>query len=142
MTEKNYVVNVKNKQGTIITFRGDTALELNENIGAFINAGLEFAIGNVEAIIAGASTAPVTVTPDPIAVVQGAFPGAQVTSVTPTQSVAPAVQSAPTATVQGSAPACRHGQMAWVDPANKPWKGWFCPQPKEATDKCTPQFVK
>ena len=138
MTEKNYVVNVKNSHGTIITFRGDTATELNENINAFVNAGLEWAIGNVESILLGTSSSPAP--SNPVAVVQAAFPGAQVVSETPTAQ-APAPAQAP---AQGSSPACRHGQMSYVDGAKfgKTWKAWMCPQPKEAVDKCAPQWIK
>jgi hypothetical protein len=137
MTEKNYVVNVKNKQGTIITFRGDTALELNENIGAFINAGLEFAIGNVEAILLGTS-APVQ---NPVATVQAVFPEHQVTQVTST--VQQPVQDASSAAPAGAV--CRHGNMTWktgIGKTGKEWKAWMCPAPQGAADKCDPQWVR
>lgn len=42
----------------------------------------------------------------------------------------------------GPVPACAHGPRQWVNPDNKPWKGWFCPLPKDTTlTKCKPQFV-
>jgi hypothetical protein len=42
----------------------------------------------------------------------------------------------------GPVPACAHGPRQWVNPDNKPWKGWFCPLPKDTTlAKCKPQFV-
>jgi hypothetical protein len=124
-----------NSNNTIITFRGDTAHELNNNINAFVEAGLEFAIGNVESILLGTSASPAP--SNPVAVVQAAFPGAQVISETP-------APQAPAAPAQGGAPACRHGQMSYVDGAKfgKTWKAWMCPQPKEAVDKCAPQWIK
>ena len=140
MSEKNYVVNVKNSKGTIITFRGDTALELNQNIGDFINAGLEFAIGNVESILLGTS-APAA---NPVATVQAVFPDAQVTQVTPTAApVQQPVQDASSAAPAGAV--CRHGNMTWktgIGKTGKEWKAWMCPAPQGAADKCDPQWVR
>jgi hypothetical protein len=128
MTEKNYVVNVKTNRNTIVTVRGDSAAELATNVNGLIQQGLNEHISVLEEVFLGGSSAPVTQSPS--AMVAAAMGGA-VVSETPRPVAA-----------QGSAPACRHGQMEWVAPANKPWKGWFCPQPKEATDKCAPQFAK
>jgi hypothetical protein len=48
----------------------------------------------------------------------------------------------PSGPPQGPVPACAHGPRQWVNPANKPWKGWFCPLPKDSNQtKCKPQFV-
>ncbi len=51
--------------------------------------------------------------------------------------------------VQAPAPtsnnACRHGVMAYregVNASGKPWKGYMCPAPKGATDKCEPIWVR
>ena len=139
MTEKNYVVNVKNKQGTIITFRGDTATELNKNISEFIEAGLEWAIGNVESILLNIS-APAT---DPVAVVQATFPQHEVTQVTPTAPPAQPAQDASSAAPAGAV--CRHGNMTWktgIGKTGKEWKAWMCPAPQGAADKCDPQWVR
>lgn len=96
MTEKNYVVNVKNKQGTIVTFRGDTAQELNSNIDDFIDVALEFKIASVEGILLGMSTAPAAPvvgiqSPQPSAVdlVQNTFGTMEVTETPITPSFAP-----------------------------------------------------
>lgn len=143
MSEKNYVVNVKNSKGTIITFRGDTATELNRNINEFIEAGLEWGIGNVESILLNIS-APAAQAVDPVAVVQAAFPEAQVTQVTQT---APPVQQ-PVQDASSAAPAgavCRHGNMTWktgIGKTGKEWKAWMCPAPKGTADQCDPQWVR
>lgn len=140
MSEKNYVVNVKNSNNTIITFRGDTASELNQNITEFINVGLEWAIGNVESILLGTSK-PAS---NPVATVQATFPDAQVVQVTPT--AAPVQQ--PVADPSSAAPAgavCRHGNMTWktgTGKNGKEWKAWMCPAPKGAADQCDPQWVR
>lgn len=131
MTEKNYVVNVKTNRNTIITVRGDSPAELGTNVNGLIQQGLNEHISILEDLFLGGSSAPVT--QSPVALVAAAVGGTVVAEVPRPQAVAPA---------QSGGPACRHGQMEWVAPANKPWKGWFCPQPKEATDKCAPQFAK
>lgn len=67
---------------------------------------------------------------------------APVTAPAPVQNFAPAQQAAPTG---GQAPVCVHGTTKWVEArpdSGKTWKGWFCPAPREATDKCKPIFVK
>lgn len=138
--EKNYVVNVKNKQGTIFTFRGDTALELNKTISDFVDAGLEFAVANVEAVLLGITTqAPSVVATDPIALIQASL-GAEVVSEVPRQQapfapVAPPVQ--PPAPAVGDK-ACIHGTMVkrTGNGAKGEWRGYFCPTPKGTADQC------
>jgi len=139
MSEKNYVINIKTKAGTIFTVRADSAAELNTNVQDVVNNATNQYVVALEELLTD-NVAPVT----PEAVIQASFPGSTViTTPAPTSAPAPAVAvtQAPQAQA-GGAPVCRHGAMAWVAPANKPWKGWFCPQPKDATDKCPPQFVK
>lgn len=142
MSEKNYVVNVKNKQGTIITFRGDTAQELNTAISDFIEVGLEFAIGNVESILLNTST------PAPDAVTQVAQAlNAVVVSETP---VAQPPTFAPVPPPVSSTPAgvgdkhCQHGTMIkrTGSGAKGEWRGFFCPTPKGTADQCKPTFAQ
>lgn len=149
MSEKNYVINVKTKAGTIFTVRADSAAELNANVQDVVNNATNQFVVALEELLADSTSQAA-----PEVVIQSAFPGATVVS-TPTGTTVPNTPvtvtttpanipvSAPEPVAQTpSAPVCRHGQMSWVAPANKPWKGWFCPQPKDATDKCPPQFVK
>lgn len=135
MSEKNYVVNVKTGVGTIITVRGDSPAELADNINGMVANGLNGHVSALEELFHGAPTMN-----SAVATVQAAFPGAQVISETP--RVAPSAP-APQASAGGS-PVCKHGPMQWVDGAKfgKSWKGYFCPQPKDAVDKCAPQFQK
>ena len=149
MSEKNYVINVKTKAGTIFTVRADSAAELNANVQDVVNNATNQYVVALEELLTDN-----VATPNPVATVQAAFPGSTVvTTPAPTSApVAPVVVTTTPANIPVStpepvaqttgAPVCRHGAMSWVAPANKPWKGWFCPQPKEATDKCAPQFVK
>jgi len=146
MSEKNYVINVKTKAGTIFTVRADSAAELNANVQDVVNNATNQYVVALEELLTD------NVAPNPVATVQAAFPGSTViTAPAPTFTPQPVITttsanipvSTPEPVEQATgAPVCRHGQMAWVAPANKPWKGWFCPQPKDATDKCPPQFVK
>jgi hypothetical protein len=147
MSEKNYVINIKTKAGTIFTVRADSAAELNTNVQDVVNNATNQYVVALEQLLTD-NVAPAT----PEAVIQAAFPNSTVvTTPAPTSAPAPVITSTPAnipvstpepvAQTTG-APVCRHGAMSWVAPANKPWKGWFCPQPKDATDKCSPQFVK
>ena len=143
MSEKNYVVNVKNKQGTIVTFRGDTAQELNTAISDFIDAGLEFAVGNVEAILLGVTTqAP---TQDAASQVAQAF-NATVVSETPVAQpafapVPPPVSATPAGVGDKH---CQHGTMIkrTGQGAKGEWRGFFCPTPKGTADQCKPAFAQ
>jgi hypothetical protein len=58
MTEKNYVVNVKTKLGTIFTVRGDTAEELATNIGSVVQQGINDHVGALEELLLGATVSP------------------------------------------------------------------------------------
>lgn len=113
--------NFKTQSGALLNVYGKTPEDFEFNLKCFV-ALVPDIIAAERALTSGVAPAS-----DPVAVVQAAFPGAQVVSETPTQ---------------GGAPSCKHGTMQYVAPNNKPWKGWFCPQPKEATDKCSPQFIK
>ena len=46
--------------------------------------------------------------------------------------------------VEGQAPTCTHGNMTYRTgtSARGPWKGWMCPSPKGAVDKCDPIFLR
>lgn len=149
MSEKNYVINVKTKAGTIFTVRADSAAELNANVQDVVNNATNQYVVALEQLLTDS-----VAQASPETVIQAAFPNSTVVT-TPAPTSAPVVPVAVTTTPANipvstpepvaqtnGAPVCRHGSMSWVAPANKPWKGWFCPQPKEATDKCAPQFVK
>jgi hypothetical protein len=118
--------NFKTASGALLNVYGATADEFEFNLKAF--GALLDIIKSTDSAVQGASKSAVSQ-------VQSAL-GGTVTSITPS---APAP-----ATTNSSAPACRHGQMQFVDGTQKgkTWKGYFCPQPKEAVDKCSPIFNK
>lgn len=145
MTEKNYVVNVKTKLGTIITVRGDSPAELDANIDGYIDRGLSAKIGILENDIIGGVVASAS---DPVALVAQTL-GATVTAVTPT--VTPTAPSlAPVPPPVASAPAgvgdkhCVHGTMVkrTGSGAKGEWRAFFCPTPKGTADQCSPQFAQ
>ena len=45
---------------------------------------------------------------------------------------------------EGQAPTCSHGAMTFREgvSAKGPWKGWMCPAPKGAPNKCDAIFVR
>lgn len=144
MTEKNYVVNVKNKLGTIVTVRGDSASELAVNIGALVSEGLQDHISAMEEMLLGPQTA--------VGMVKEAL-GATVVAETPItsannfQPVPPPAQTQ-AATVGGGVGTatrnCIHGTMTKRTGEGQwgPYKAFYCPTPKGTADQCKPQYVK
>lgn len=137
MTEKNYVVNVKTKAGTIVTVRGDSAEQLNSNITELINFAVNDSILALEELFVG---------PSAVDVVKNAL-GATVVSSTP---LPPASGFAPVPPPVSAAPPssagqrlCSHGPMVTRkgSGAKGEWKGYFCPTPKGTPDQCAPQWV-
>lgn len=150
MSEKNYVVNVKTKLGTIFTVRGDTAAELNSNIKDVVeNSSNEFVAALEELLLGTTVGSAVTVqtaapaTSNPVDVVVAAVGGTVISAPAPTY--APAPVAVPEQGNNSVAPPCAHGTRTFVQAApgsGKSWKAWMCPQPKGATDKCDPQWIK
>ena len=149
MAEKNYVVNVKTKLGTIFTVRADTATELNQNIKDVLLQGVNDSVGALEEFFIGGSSVPITVqsaapaTSNPVDTVVSALGGTVISAPAPTY--APAPVAVPEQGNNSVAPPCVHGTRTFVQAApgsGKTWKAWMCPQPKGATDKCDPQWIK
>ena len=136
MTEKNYVVNVKTKAGTIVTVRGDSAEQLNSNITELINFAVNDSILALEELFVG---------PSAVDVVKSTL-GATVVSTTPLPPasgfapVPPPVSATPSVAGQR---VCSHGPMVTRkgSGAKGEWKGYFCPTPKGTADQYAPQWV-
>lgn len=144
MTEKNYVVNVKTKAGTIVTVRGDSAEELTDNIQAFTTASASDYVLALEEMFVG--------TQNPVAAAQAAL-GGQVISNTPVSNangfspVPPPVTAATGTAPVGAGTAtrnCIHGVMTKRTGEGQwgPYKAFYCPTPKGTADQCKPQYVK
>jgi len=148
MSEKNYVVNVKTKLGTIFTVRGDTAAELNSNIKDVVENGSNEFVAALEELLLGTTTAAAFSTPapasNPVDMVVAAVGGTVINSI-PVPTFAPAPVAVPEQGNNSVAPPCAHGTRTFVQAApgsGKSWKAWMCPQPKGAIDKCDPQWIK
>ena len=156
MAEKNYVVNVKTKLGTIFTVRADTATELNQNIKDVLLQGVNDAVGALEEFFTGGTSVPIVApavqsvapaTSNPVDTVVSALGGTVISAPAPTwaQPPAPAPVAVPEQGNNSVAPPCAHGTRTFVQAApgsGKTWKAWMCPQPKGAVDKCDPQWIK
>lgn len=153
MSEKNYVVNVKTKLGTIFTVRADTAAELNSNIKDVVENGSNEFVAALEELLIGTApsatfaaqiqTAPAP-TSNPVDIAVAAVNGT-VINTAPAPTYAPAPVAVPEQGNNTVAPPCAHGTRTFVQAApgsGKTWKAWMCPQPKGATDKCDPQWIK
>jgi hypothetical protein len=121
--------NFKTASGALLNIYGATADEFEFNLKAF--GVLLDTIKATDYAVQGTSA------PSAISQVQSALGATIIPQDTPV------VQIAQTSASTGS-PACRHGQMVFIDGTQKgkTWKGHFCPQPKEAADKCAPIFQK
>ena len=134
MTEKNYVVNVKTRAGTIVTARGDTAEELIGNIDALISNGANNSITALEELLTG-YVAP-TQTPTAVDTVLATLGGEVIE---PPSSFTPIPPPSPNSTAsQVGARMCSHGVMIGRkgSGAKGEWKGLFCPTPKGTPDQC------
>ena len=140
MAEKNYVVNVKTKIGTIFTVRADTAEELNTNILEVINFSVHDSVAALEELLSGITATPA----NPVDVVLAAV-GGEVISSTPT-APAPAFAPVPPPAVAPTAVGarmCNHGPMIGRkgQGAKGEWKGLFCPTPKGTAGQCDPIWL-
>jgi len=141
MSEKNYVVNIKTKAGTIVTARGDTADELVNNINGLIAVGANDAIATLEELLTGVPTPRVLAT-DPVALVQAAFGGEVVTEVPSFAPKAPPASAIP-ASAGGGEKNCLHGGMVKRSgvSAKGEWRAFFCATPKGTPDQCSAVFT-
>ena len=131
-------ITVKTAAGSLVTVRAEHGDELDQTIANGL-AAIISATQELEAGIRGAS-APSQSKVD----VQAAF-GSTVTAVeyhdTPTMP-APIQQAAPSI---GGGRNCAHGRMTPIQGMGKdgkPYKGYFCPAPKGAFDKCKNLYIK
>ncbi len=134
-TEAPISITVKTTAGSLVTVRAESGEEL-DNIVAHSIAAIASAAQELEAAVRGAS-APV-MSPQSVAAALGG-------NIIETGTTIPAqeyTQPASTPTIGGRS--CPHGKMTAIQGMGKdgrPYKGWFCPAPKGAFDKCKNQYV-
>ena len=112
-----FQVNFKSPDGTLINLYASSKDELE----ALLTTAQDFSalIGSVSQSLGGAA------------------------SPAPVRNSAPA-SAKPAAVQEGQAPTCAHGAMTLREgvSAKGPWKGWMCPAPKGAPNKCDAIFVR
>jgi hypothetical protein len=117
-----FQVNFKTADGTLINLYAATVTELETGL-----ADLAMNSMNIKTTAAElGSTQPRAAAPAPT-----------------TASVAQAFNATPVAPA-GGAQTCAHGEMVYKTGTSTkgPWKGYMCPTPKGATDKCDPIFIR
>lgn len=138
-TEAPISINLKSAGGTGITLRAETAEEFADMIANGIHIIVD-AVREVELATRGTTTVAPTPTVESIAAQFGATPVETLggTSV-------PAQAYANPSHVQSlGGRNCPHGKMTAIQGMGKdgkPYKGYFCPAPKGAFDKCKNQYV-
>lgn len=135
-TEAPISITVKTPAGSLVTVRAESGDELDNVIALSVHA-IASAAQELESAVRG-TPAPSTQS------VAAAFNGNIIDTIGGTSVPADAYanQPAPTQTIGGRN--CPHGKMTAIQGMGKdgkPYKGWFCPAPKGAFDKCKNQYV-
>lgn len=132
-TEAPISITVKTAAGSLVTVRAESGDEL-DNIVAHSIAAIASAAQELESAVRGAS-APTTQS------VAAAF-NANIIETGTTIPAQEYTQPAPVPSIGGRG--CAHGKMTAIQGMGKdgkPYKGYFCPAPKGAFDKCKNQYV-
>lgn len=136
-TEAPISITVKTPAGSLVTVRAESGEELDNIVALSVHA-IASAATELEAAVRGT---PAPLVPQLAAPVMSAQAVAAALGGNIIDTPAP-VAAAPTPTIGGRA--CVHGKMTAIQGMGKdgrPYKGWFCPAPKGAFDKCKNQYV-
>ncbi len=131
-TEAPISITVKTPAGSLVTVRAESGEELDNIVALSVHA-IASAATELEAAVRGATPAPAAQPVMSAASVAAALGGNIIETPAP-------VATAPT--IGGRS--CPHGKMTAIQGMGKdgrPYKGWFCPAPKGAFDKCKNQYV-
>jgi hypothetical protein len=137
-TEAPISITVKTTAGSLVTVRAESGDELDQIVANSI-AAIASAAQELETAVRGAS-APAA--PAPTAQSVAAALGGNIIETGTTIPAQEYAQPTPMATLGGRA--CAHGKMTAIQGMGKdgkPYKGYFCPAPKGAFDKCKNQYV-
>ena len=133
-TEAPISITVKTAAGSLVTVRAESGEELDQVVALSVHA-IASAAQELESAVRGASAQ----TTQSVAAAFNANIIETGTTI-PTQEYTQ--QPAPIAQLGGRA--CPHGKMTAIQGMGKdgkPYKGYFCPAPKGAFDKCKNQYV-
>ena len=136
-TEAPISITVKTTAGSLVTVRAESGEEL-DNIVAHSIAAIASAAQELEAAVRGAS-APAMSAQSVAAALGGNIIDTLGGTSVPAQEYA---NPAPVPSIGGRG--CAHGKMTAIQGMGKdgkPYKGYFCPAPKGAFDKCKNQYV-
>lgn len=137
-TEAPISITVKTAAGSLVTVRAESGEELDNIVALSVHA-IASAAQELESAVRGAP-APAVAAPS-VQSVAAALGG----NIIETGTTIPAqeyTQPAPVASIGGRG--CAHGKMTAIQGMGKdgkPYKGYFCPAPKGAFDKCKNQYV-
>ena len=134
-TEAPISITVKTPAGSLVTVRAESGDELDHVIALSVHA-IASAAQELESAVRGTPAPAATV-----ASVAQAFGGNIIDAGVPTP-VQEYAQPPQVPTIGGRN--CPHGKMTAIQGMGKdgkPYKGWFCPAPKGAFDKCKNQYV-
>jgi hypothetical protein len=138
-TEAPISITVKTPAGSLVTIRAEHGDELDQLIATTLEA-VRSAVTELESAVRGAS-APVSAPMAPAQV--AAALGASIIDNTPVAAPVDNWSSAPTPSLGGKN--CPHGKMTAIQGTGKDgkmYRGYFCPAPKGAFDKCKNAYVR
>lgn len=136
-TEAPISITVKTAAGSLVTVRAESGEELDNIVALSVHA-IASAAQELESAV---RSAPAPTTAPSVQSVAAALGG----NIIETGTTYPAqeyTQPAPVPSIGGRG--CAHGKMTAIQGMGKdgkPYKGYFCPAPKGAFDKCKNQYV-
>ena len=138
-TEAPISITVKTPAGSLVTIRAEHGDELDQLVATTLEA-VRSAVTELESAVRGAS-APVSAPMAPAQV--AAALGASIIDNAPVAAPVDNWSSAPTPSLGGKN--CPHGKMTAIQGTGKDgkmYRGYFCPAPKGAFDKCKNAYVR
>jgi hypothetical protein len=130
-TEAPISINIRTASGTQVTVRANTGEELDQLVANSL-ASIQSALSELETIAKPAESMAITYAKQAL--------GAQVVQ----QDIPPFKQS-PSVPSLGGGRSCPHGKMTGLQGPSKEggiYKGYFCPTPQGALDKCKTIYIK
>ena len=137
-TEAPISITVKTPAGSLVTIRAEHGDELDQLVSLSLDA-VKSAVTELEGAVRGVTTpAAPAMAPAQVAAVLGA----SIVDTQPADSWAtPSAAAAPSL----GGKACPHGKMTAIQGTGKDgktYRGYFCPAPKGAFDKCKNEYVR
>jgi len=129
-TEAPISINIRTASGTQLTVRANTGDELDQLVATSL-ASIQSAIAELETVAKPVQSAAIAYAKQSLGATQ-------------IQQDIPPFNQAPSAPSLGGGRTCPHGKMTALQGPSKDggiYKGYFCPSPKGALDKCKTDYV-